>query len=337
MSENPSMRDRFSGCIIGQCLGDAMGLPVEGSSFTICQNYVKTILRGGRYVENKYLRHNFGQYTDDSQLARELMISLVNCRGFAADDYAGRLLDLFSQMKIVGIGNATMQAMLRLQRGYTWQSSGEPAPMAGNGTAMRTAPIGLFYYDSPEELKRSAVMQGFITHQDERCSAGSVLIARAVAEAVQTDKIDRDAFIEELAVSAAEYSYEFAKYVENLSEWADQPPETAVEYIAAAGRDTDFIDSWHKISPFVIPSVLWSLYSFLRSPEDYWETICTAIACGGDVDTTAAMAGAVSGAYNGLSGIPAKESQLVNDDGEWGYEELVSLSQDLYDIKHGIG
>jgi ADP-ribosylglycohydrolase len=43
--------------------------------------------------------------------------------------------------------------------------------------------------------------------------------------------------------------------------------------------------------------VLWSLYSFLRSPEDYWETVCTAIAVGGDVDTTAAMAGAVSGAY----------------------------------------
>jgi len=26
-----------------------------------------------------------------------------------------------------------------------------------------------------------------------------------------------------------------------------------------------------------------------RAPDDYWEAICTAIAVGGDVDTTAAM------------------------------------------------
>jgi ADP-ribosylglycohydrolase len=40
---------------------------------------------------------------------------------------------------------------------------------------------------------------------------------------------------------------------------------------------------------------LWSIYAFLRAPDDYLDTVCVAIAAGGDVDTTAAMAGAIGG------------------------------------------
>jgi ADP-ribosylglycohydrolase len=86
-------------------------------------------------------------------------------------------------------------------------------------------------------------------------------------------------------------------------------------------------------SPFVTTSVLWSLYSFLRSPKDYWETICTAIAVGGDVDTTAAMAGAISGAYLGLDAIPRRWTPRVTDRGTWGYDELVELAHCCYRLK----
>jgi hypothetical protein len=74
-----------------------------------------------------------------------------------------------------------------------------------------------------------------------------------------------------------------------------QPPARAVDWIGRVGLQPDYTDFWNGISPFVTSSVLWSLYSFLRSPDDYWEAICTAIAVGGDVDTTAAMTGAIAG------------------------------------------
>jgi len=84
----------------------------------------------------------------------------------------------------------------------------------------------------------------------------------------------------------------------------------------------------------VTSSVLWSLYAVLRSPADYWEVICTAIAVGGDVDTTAAMAGAISGAAVGLNGIPLEPARLVSDQGEWGYDRLVQLAHDLETVHH---
>ena len=113
------------------------------------------------------------------------------------------------------------------------------------------------------------------------------------------------------------------------------PPEEAVTFISKAGLDADYVDDdeWKGISAFVISSVLWSLYSFLRTPDDYWETICTAIGVGGDVDTTAAMAGAISGAYLGIGAIPSHLSHCLTDRKTWGFDELVELAHQCYEIR----
>jgi len=67
---------------------------------------------------------------------------------------------------------------------------------------------------------------------------------------------------------------------------------------------------------------------FCQSPENYWETICTAIAVGGHVDTTAAMAGAIRGAYLGQGAIPHQLANRLTDQGTWGLTELVRLATD---------
>ena len=103
--------------------------------------------------------------------------------------------------------------------------------------------------------------------------------------------------------------------------------------ISQAGVDPEFgpLDR-PGISPFVVGSVLWSLYAFLRTPDDYWETICTAIAVGRDVDTTGAMAGAIAGARLGLHAIPSHLAHLLNDHGEWGYDQLADLADRAYQL-----
>jgi hypothetical protein len=108
-----------------------------------------------------------------------------------------------------------------------------------------------------------------------------------------------------------------------------------VTFIAKVGQEDGFVDHWEGITPFVMGSVLWSLYAFLRTPGDYWETICTAIWPGGDVDTTAAMAGAISGAHLGLQALPAELSRRVTDQGTWGYDELVGLADRCFEIVIG--
>ena len=101
----------------------------------------------------------------------------------------------------------------------------------------------------------------------------------------------------------------------------------AARHVHASGLDPAHSQKWHGISAFVTPSVLWSLYAFLRSPDDYWETICTAIAVGGDTDTMAAMAGAISGARVGVNAIPAGLLDRINDQGESGAPTLAELAR----------
>ncbi len=331
------MRERFSGCLVGQCVGDALGFVVEGCSPAVCQRYVSETLDAEYAGERDHAALALGQYSDDSQLARELMQSYAAMGRFDPEDYAGRIADIFSEGRIVGRGRSTEEAAERLMRGVPWDEAGTPPPSAGNGSAMRAAPIGLLFFDDPEGMVRAADDQGRITHRDPRCSAGAVSIAGAVALALPGGRIDPPRFLARLAGWAGQIDESVADGIERLAGWVNLPAHEAAPLISSVGSALDHGDGQRGISPFVTSSVLWSLYSFLRSPKDYWGTIRTAIAVGGDVDTTAAMAGAVSGAYLGLQAIPCHLARRLTDRGTWGYTELVELAHECHRLKMGRG
>lgn len=327
--------DQFRGCLVGQCLGDALGFPVEGSPPEICAAYIEE-LRAGHFESWPGVRSNYacGQYTDDSQLARELMLSYAEAGRFDAADYAARIGSIFAENRIVGRGIATDAAARRLIAGVHWEEAGMPAPYAGNGTAMRAGPVGLLFGDNPQEMIRVAHDQGRITHTDGRCSAGSIAIAGAVALAAQPGAIEVTGFVQQLSEWMRAFDAMFADQVLQLADWCKLLPEEAAPIISCGGQKKP-VDDWKWISPFVIPSVLWSLYSFLRTPEDYSETVCTAIVAGGDVDTTGAMAGAISGAHLGLQRLPLKLAENLNDRATWRLDDLIGLSDRCYRIKCG--
>ena len=331
----PPRRDQFSGCLVGQCLADATGFVVEGFSPVASHRYVEDYLKTEKTGEFGRFPFQFGQYSDDSQLARELMQSYAAQKKFDPADYAERIKRIFSEKRIVGFGYSTKEAAKRLAHGISWEESGAPPPSAGNGSAMRAAPVGLFFYDNPQKLIQAAHDQGRITHKDPRCSAGAVAISGAVALVLQDNELQPDRFVSMLAEWTTPFNQGFADGLQTLLHCLSMPPEKASLLIADIGMDADYIDDeeWKGMSAYVVSSVLWSLYAFLRTPDDYWGTVCTAIAAGGDTDTTAAMAGAVSGAYLGIGEIPSRLTGYLNDRGTWKLDALVELTHQCYEIK----
>ena len=273
-----------------------------------------------------------GQYSDDTQLARELFCSFRHCRGFDPADYASRIAEMFSSNQMVGSGRTTRAAVECLLNGVPWTEAGKALPRPSNGSAMRAAPIGLFYFNDPDGLCQAAHEQGFSTHADPRCSAGAVAIAGATALAVTMDALEPEPFLEELVPLVARFDEGFAERIDALQHWLQLGPPDAANIIAHCDHAEPKPWETEGISPMVMPSVLWSLYAFLRSPRDYWQTLSTAIAVGGDVDTTAAMAGAISGAHNGSVAIPKKWARQLNDRGSWGYDDLATLACDCHRI-----
>lgn len=329
MSSAPGV-ERFTGCLIGQALGDALGFPVEGHPPSSCTAYVDIHLRGGLAPRIRRTPYRFGQYTDDTQLARELLLSYVRNGRFDPADYANRIADIFAEGRVVGGGHTTKEAALRLAAGVAWNQAGALAPT--NGSAMRAAPIGLIFHDDVEAMIAAARDQARITHVDPRCAAGAIVIAGAVKLALEDRLGDAEAAVASLAQWAEVVDESFAREITRLPAWLDLPPEDAGPILARAG-DPDPAGINQGIPPLVVPSVLWSLYAVLRHPTDYWETICTGISGGGDVDTTAAMAGAISGAALGLDAVPRRLAYRLTDQDSWSYDELVGLAAHAHAVK----
>ena len=319
---------RLTGALLGQALGDALGVVVEAEPAKTAAAYVRDWLLTGKAGERGRRRFPFGQYSDDTQLARELLISVREAGEWSPPAYARRIAELFRDERDVGAGPGTRGAAHRLLSGASWRSAGTPAPYAGNGSAMRAGPLGVLFAGDPDAMRDAAREQSLITHLDPRCAAGAVAVAGAVALAVEPGPVHPDSFLETLAGWVGWEDASVSRAVAGVSDWLELDPVEAARHLHASGLDPGRVDDWQGISAFVTPSVAWSIYAFLRTPDDYWATVCTAIAVGGDTDTMAAIAGAMAGARLGPSALPQELVGRLNDRGTWKAGELAALAAD---------
>lgn len=317
--------ERVVGSLLGLALGDALGFLVEGREPEVARSYVRDRLRLAPSTPR--LPHTFGQYSDDTQLARELLASVLDAGGWQPETFAARIANLFQTGRVVGAGPGSRGAALRIAAGTPWQQAASPAPYAGNGSAMRVGPLGLLFARDPDRLRRTAAQQSRVTHQDSRCAAGAVAIAGGAALAAAPGPLDRRILLETLSAWAGAEDAGVARAIAGLAEWGGLEPGAALARLHDLGLDPERDVSGRGISTFVVPSVLWSLYAFLRSPDDYWEVVCTAIMVGGDTDTTAAMAGALAGARVGQDGLPTRLLERLHDCGRWRAPELAMLAR----------
>jgi ADP-ribosylglycohydrolase len=167
--------------------------------------------------------------------------------------------------------------------------------------------------------------QALVTHRDPRAVAGAVAVAAAVAVAGRPRPVVPATLLAEVGALVLPIERTVAEAVAAVVAWVPLAPAEAMARLATLSAQGEWASS--GVSPFVTPGVAWSLYAFLRSPDDYLETVCTAIEAGGDTDTMAAMAGAMSGAHLGPSALPARALGRLTDAGGWGASELDALAR----------
>jgi len=309
----------LEGSLLGLALGDALGFVVEAQSPEIARAYVTGWLQSGRAGERGHPDFPFGQYSDDTQLARELLLSIRDGGDWDPRRFASRVASLIFSAQDVGAGPGTRSSGMRLVLGAPWEQSGMPAPYAGNGSAMRAGPAGLLFGGDTDRWRRCVREQSRVTHHDPRCAAGALAIAGAVALASDPGPLQPTNFLGRLASSIEPEECSMAEAIRGLGDWVRLEPEPAARRLGVFEVG---------VSAFVVPSVVWSLYAFLRDPDDYWRAVCTAIAVGGDTDTMAAMTGAIVGARLGPGALPAPLLARLTDRGAWGAADLRQLARD---------
>jgi ADP-ribosylglycohydrolase len=245
-----------------------------------------------------------GQYTDDTQLSVATVQSILKCGGIVPADVARAIAALWKTGAVVGPGGACTYAANQFLKERDWTTCGAPAGQAGNGTAMRTAVLGLACCRNPAQLPATVAEISRLTHHDLRSVAGGVAVAKAAQLLAADASLDRSAFCAQVALAMEPYEPSFAGRVRDLPALVDGSPATAVAKLAWSGMDRPEFDQ-PIITPFVIPTVLAAFWCLLRYPDSWPRAVASAIRLGGDVDTLGAIVGALAGTRLGLSAIPA--------------------------------
>src|SRR6476646_4494442 len=99
--------DRVAGSLLGLALGDALGFVVEAAPCALAEAYVRTELGPGTVGTRGRHDFPFGQYSDDTQLARVLLRSVRDAGRWEPAAFAAGVAEVFRSGKPVGAGPGT--------------------------------------------------------------------------------------------------------------------------------------------------------------------------------------------------------------------------------------
>lgn len=305
-AEPRDLASRIRGAILGQAVADAIGGRFEAQSTEHIRGRFPTSSAFCHYPTDELW------YTDDTQMmigvaetlaAAGTIDETLLCQRFVANYVPSR-----------GYGRGARRILEAIEAGEDARTVAErvfPGGSYGNGAAMRVAPVGLLFHGDHERVRTEARRSALPTHLHPLGIEGAELIALAVAIAVRLEVFDRDAFLAPLIAQA-----ESPLYRDKLARIGTL---ASADDLAELGSGIEAQES-----------VATAIGCFALHPESYVDTIYAAVRLGGDTDTIAAMAGAISGAYLGARALPPNWLALL-ENGPQGRQFLERLATELWE------
>jgi ADP-ribosylglycohydrolase len=282
--------DKILGSLYGLVIGDARGAPIENLDIEFIDKCIGRI--------SDYSRHGIrepGDFTDDWEMSWAIVKSILEKKSIDISDIATKFSLNIEQNDRDGLdrgyGMMTKMELRKYLSGMPLSSIGSNSN--GAGALMRVAPL----VACSDDIKNSVFEVSRITHNNYEACCTAYATAYAIKLAYETSNIDPDSFLNEMHNEIAPLHSELGDRIYRLKKVIGMNPNEA---FAVIGQGNDH-SKWGKGALNVFEL---SLYSFLHSPADFERTIQTAIYNSGDSDTIGAVAGSMSGAYNGINSIP---------------------------------
>lgn len=304
------VQDAFRGALVGTAIGDVLGGPLVGVDGPLADTerhrFVALPAAPHRPVDPTTGREPDG-VGHDTALMLCVATSLVSTQGrLSPENLAGRLVTWMPQR--TGPVNSCTAGSRALADGVAWWESGVPS--AGNGAALRAAPVGLAHRNDLAALCHDAVLSAWLTHVSPTAVVAAVAHAWLVARLVDTapGSLDPSGLVEELCETLAG----LGDPGEPDRTWrtGGRPggPVPLVrrlgELPATLGWDRHRAAAHFGAGAFVLESLPMALWYFLHDPDDAHRALTDAALGGGDADSIASMTGAYLGAYLGESALP---------------------------------
>lgn len=292
------LNDKIKGAIVGLAYGDALGLGAEFMSKHEVHAYYPDGLRNFNQIIRDSHRFQWkrGEYTNDTAFTTLALESILESGGFVPGDicrkfqkwYAAENRDVVPVLKLFAENKEWPENPIRVAH-LLWHSS--RVCEASNEPLHRAIVTGL---TSPEpQLNEHTRKIVLMTHDDSRCVASTMVLARVVHNALNDRKDDIDCLLK-LCSTIDHRTLPFLRKA-----W-----EGDVESIVVDDRATQ---SWTRKG---MAAALWG-YWHHDNAED---TIHSVIDLGGDANTNAGMAGALAGLKYGYDSLPEEKENILNLD-----------------------
>ena len=299
---------QISGTILGLAIGDAVGSVWEGITPDMIYDMGPA---------DVIVAHESGDtiyYTDDTQMMISVVQTLIEDGTISKEPLMQRFVDNYHPDR--GYGQGAREIINAAGFGEDWEAKsaslfgGEGS--LGNGGAMRVAPLGVFFASDLQKVAQQAAESSTLTHFHEIGVDGTVLLAIAAALAALSSgqPLKRIEFLKKLRTFAK--TEEFQWQIEHAMKLE------AMDSLIAFGNSLEA----HR-------SVMTSILCFAGSPDDFELAVSRAIGQGDDVDTLAAMTGALVGARLGFDALPNHLLDALEDNYQ-GKSFLLELADQLW-------
>ncbi|QMW04471.1 ADP-ribosylglycohydrolase family protein [Spirosoma foliorum] len=321
MNTSKTSSNNVLNALMGLCVGDALGVPVEFTSRKILHNNPVTDMLG-------FGTHNqpIGTWSDDSSLAFCLAESL--CKGYNLDDIALQAVKWYSaglwtpHGNVFDIGIATSTALHKIATGVSPKTSGGAGEYDnGNGSLMRILPIIFYLKDKPIQQRYQIIAEvSGITHRHIRsifscfiyCEYALLLLnGLEKFQALQVMQNTINEFLRANSVLDDIELNRFHRLLENPIDDYEIRPIYQYEEVEIAS------------SGYVIHTLEASLWCLLTT-SSYVEAVLKAVNLGEDTDTTGCVTGGLAGLYYGFNDIP---STWIN---------AIARKQDIFDLANKL-
>jgi ADP-ribosylglycohydrolase len=232
------------------------------------------------------------EWTDDTEQACAL-VAVLNEGDFDRDAFAELLAERFEPYRGYGPGAVVM--LREIREGLPWPIAAAAAfngqGSCGNGAAMRAAPLGAWHADSLAHAATQGARAAEVTHAHPEGIAGGVAVSVAAAYAAAARLNGHRPDPGQLLLAAAAHTAP-SVVRDGLTTSVRGGVAEAAERLGNGGQAT---------AQDTVPFALWVADRYL---DDFPAAVAACVVAGGDVDTTAAIAGGVVAAYTGIDGIP---------------------------------
>ena len=287
------MKTKIFGGILGLCVADALGVPVEFNSRESLMKNPVTEMRGyGTYNQPP------GTWSDDTSMTLCLMDSLTN--GLDLGDIMQKFHAWMETGKytphgvVFDIGIATHKAIRKYANGTEPLMCGGTSEYDnGNGSVMRILPLVFYLFGSPDMKSKNDIFNcihevSALTHAHKRS-----LVACGIYLSIASELIEAGCDVNKGISRAKKYYSGKAEFADELKHFHrifdDGFKNLPLESINSSGYVVDTLEA-----------ALWCLLN----TDDYKSCVLKAVNLGEDTDTVAVVAGGLAGMKYGADSIP---------------------------------